>query len=161
MASSARATWASAAALVVLSFGARVPEMLDAAATNSDAAIVGLQARHVLHGEWTPFLWGSGYQTSADSTWAAALFRVFGPSPLVLMLSALSLHVGQTICVFCMLRRRMSAPAALVGSLPLVFTTACVHSYALYPPREMSLFLAFAALLAIDSGLLAALAAGG
>ncbi|HEY1957348.1 MAG TPA: hypothetical protein VGH28_17135 [Polyangiaceae bacterium] len=161
MASSRPATWLWAAALVVLSFGTRLPALLDAAATNSDAAVVGLQARHILHGEWSPFLWGSGYQTSADSTWAAVLFRVFGPTPLVLMLSALALHVGLTVCVFYMLRRRMDAPAAFVGSLPLVFTTACVHSYALYPPREMSLFLAFAAFLALDSDGLVALAAGG
>ncbi len=144
------------AALAALSLATRLPALVAAAGTNSDAAIVGLQARHILRHEWSPFLWGSTYQTSADSTWAALLFRAFGPTPLVLTLSALSLHVAVTILVFCMLRRRTSSAAAFVGALPLVFTTACVHSYALYPPREMSLALAFAALFAIDGAWLAA-----
>ena len=147
--------------LAALSLLARAPALLNAAGTNSDAAIVGLQARHVLHGEWSPFLWGSGYQTSADATWAALLFRVFGPTPLVLMLSALVLYVALTIFVYCTLARRLTPWGAFVATLPLVFTTACVHSYALYPPRQLALTLAFAGLFAIDAQATAALAAGG
>jgi len=52
-------------ALGVLSFLTRLPALMNASGTNSDAAVVGLQARHIFH-EWSPFLWGSGYQTSAD-----------------------------------------------------------------------------------------------
>jgi hypothetical protein len=151
--------------LAVVSLLTRLPALLNAAGTNSDAAVVGLQARHILHGEWSPFLWGSGYQTSADSTWAALVFLVLGKNPLALMLSALVLYVGLTLIVFATLARHTSTPArALIATLPLVFTTACVHSYALYPPRQLALTVAFAAFFAIDGehlavgGLLALLA---
>lgn len=156
-----RSALAASLGLVALSFATRVPALVRAAGTNSDAAIVGLQARHILHGEWSPLLWGSHYQTSADATWAALLFRVFGPTPLVLMLSALVLYVALTMCVYYTLRRRLAPSAAFVATLPLAFTTACVHSYALYPPRQLALTLAFAAIGAIDAASVVSLAAGG
>ena len=136
----------------MLSFATRAPALLNAAGTNSDAAIVGLQARHIFHhGGWSPFLWGSSYQTSADSSWAALFFAVLGPTPLALMLSSLVAYVGLTLFAFLLLDRRTSSPwRAFVATLPLVFTTACVHSYALYPPRQLALTIAFAAFWAID-----------
>ncbi len=154
-------SFTAVAALFVLSFLTRLPALLNASGTNSDAAIVGLQARHILHREWSPFLWGSGYQTSADSTWAALWFLACGKTPIALMLSSLSLHVALTLFVYCTLRRRLTEGRAFVATLPLVFTTACVHSYALYPPRQLALTLAFAALFAIDAATITSLALGG
>jgi len=157
-----RGSLAAAAALVVLSFATRIPALVNASGTNSDAAIVGLQARHILHGEWSPFLWGSGYQTSADATWAALFFAVLGKTPLALMLSALTLYVILTLLAYGTLKRHIESPLkAFVATLPLVFTTACVHSYALYPPRQLGLTLAFLAFFAIDRGTTATLAIGG
>ena len=124
--------------LVLGSYAFRLPALLNARSTNSDAAVVGLQAMHMLRGELSPFLWGSGYQTSADSLVAAMFFAVLGPSPLVLMLSALSLHVLATFLVFTMLRRRFAPWVALLATLPLVVSPSSVHSYALYPPRQVS-----------------------
>jgi hypothetical protein len=136
--------------LVVLSYLFRLPALINADSTNSDAAVVGLQAMHVLRGEASPFLWGSGYQTSTDSFVAAAFFAVLGASPLALMASALTLHVVATLAVFDTLRHRLDAWAALVGALPLVFTASSVHSYALYPPRQAALTLALGAFWAMD-----------
>lgn len=136
--------------LVAVSYGFRAPALLDARATNSDAAVVGLQAMHVLRGEWSPFLWGSGYQTSADAFVAAAFFAVLGSTPLALMLSSLTLHVLGTVLVFVTLRRRATNAAAFLLALPLVVTTSCLHSYALYPPRQLSLTLALAAFCVTD-----------
>jgi hypothetical protein len=156
-------TLGASVALVVASFAARLPALLNASGTNSDAAIVGLQARHILHGEWSPFLWGSGYQTSADSTWAALFFLALGKTPIALMLSALTLHVVLTLLVWATLRRHLGDKkvVALIATLPLVFTTACLHSYALYPPRELALAMAFVAFFAIDRGTALSLALGG
>jgi hypothetical protein len=154
----AKVVWGTA--LVVLSFLTRLPALINASGTNSDAAIVGLQARHIFQA-WSPFLWGSGYQTSADSMWAALFFKVLGPTPFALMFSALVLYVALTIFAYCTLLRHTTPPRAFVATLPLVFTTACVHSYALYPPRQLALTLAFAAFFAIDAGSVAALAIGG
>jgi hypothetical protein len=140
----------SSVILVVASYAFRLPPLLNARSTNSDAAVVGLQAMHMLKGEVSPFLWGSGYQTSADSLVAALCFAVLGPSPVVLMLSALTLHVVATYLVFSTLRRRLDPWLALVCTLPLVVSPSSVHSYALYPPRQVSLTLALAAFWAID-----------
>ena len=53
-------------AVLVASILFRLPPLINAAGTNSDAAIVGVQAMHILRGEWSWFLLGSGYQTSVD-----------------------------------------------------------------------------------------------
>lgn len=138
------------AALVGASYLFRLPPLLNARSTNSDAAVVGLQAMHILRGELSPFLWGSGYQTSADSFVAALFFAVLGATPLSLMLSALTLHVVATCLVYATLRRHVSTPLALLLAAPLVLSPSSVHTYALYPPRQLSLTLALAAFFAID-----------
>lgn len=137
-------------ALLAASYAFRLPPLLNARSTNSDAAVVGLQAMHMLRGELSPLLWGSGYQTSADSLVAAVFFAVLGPSPLVLMLSALTMHVVGTFFVFAMLRRRFAPWVALLLSMPMVVSPSSVHSYALYPPRQVSLTLVLAAFWALD-----------
>jgi len=140
--------------LVLASYTYRLPPLLNARSTNSDAAVVGLQATHILRGEFAPFLWGSGYQTAADSFVAAAWFAVLGPSPLALMLSALSLHVLSTWLVFATLRRHLAPWVALLVTMPLIVAPSSVHSYALYPPRQASLTLAIAAFWAINAAAL-------
>jgi hypothetical protein len=142
-------TVAAIGILVLLSYAYRLPALLNARLTNSDAAIVGLQAMHVLEGEFSAFLWGSGYQTSADAFVAAAFFLAGGPTPLMLMLSALTLHVIATILVFATLRRRFTAWSALLLTMPVVLSPASVHTYALYPPRQLSITLAIASMWAI------------
>lgn len=110
-----------------------------------------MQAIHILRGEHSPFLWGSGYQTSADAFVAAGWFAILGPTPFVLMVSALTLHVLATWLVFATLRRCFRPWTSLLLSLPLVFAPSSIHTYALYPPRQLSITLAVAALWAIDA----------
>jgi hypothetical protein len=131
-------------AILFLSFAFRLPILVNASGTNSDAAVVGLQAMHLLRGEYSPFLWGSGYQTSVDSAVAAVFFLVMGPSPLALTLSSLLGHVILTCLVLVTLRRSFAPWTAAVLVLPLVFTPEALHTYILYPPRQASLTLAFA-----------------
>ena len=143
--------WAPLAVLVVVSFAYRVPVLINAPGTNSDAAVVGLQAMHILRGEHAVFLWGSAYQTSVDSYVAAGFFALLGPTPFALMLSALSLHVALTLFAWATVRPHVACgwgALALVG--PLVLAPASVHSYALYPPRQAALTLAFAAIFAAE-----------
>jgi hypothetical protein len=142
--------WAPIAALVVLSFAFRLPPLVNAAATNSDAAIVGLQAIHIQHGELSFFLFGSHYQTSVDSFVAALFFFVLGATPRALMLSALCGHIAVTLFSHAILARHLSQLRAFALALLLVFTPAAIHSYALYPPREASIAIAFAALFCLD-----------
>ncbi|APR77061.1 Membrane protein [Minicystis rosea] len=167
--------------ILVASIAFRLPSLINAAGTNSDAAVVGLQAMHVLRGEWSPFLWGSGYQTSADAMVAALVFLFTGPSPVALMASTLAGHIVLTWLAFDAVRKALAgdgAPssrseagsraawtaAAVVA--PLVFTPDPVHTYVLYPPRQASLTLVFVALWLIQGASasrrpLVRLAAGG
>jgi hypothetical protein len=138
------------AALLFASVLFRLPPLMNAAGTNSDAAIVGVQAMHILRGEWSWFLFGSGYQTSIDSLVAAIWFLFTGPSPLALMLSTFVGHHALLGFVYSTLRRYNAPWPAAILCLPLVFTTGPLHTYILYPPRQAALTLAFAAVWVID-----------
>jgi hypothetical protein len=128
----------------------RLPALLNAAAVDSDAAIVGLQAMHILRGEWSPFLFGSGYQTSVDSFVAAGFFVVLGPTPLALMLSTFVGHLALTGLAFATLRRHVGHWLAGVLVLPLVFTPSPLHTYILGPPRQAALTLVFLSVWLLD-----------
>jgi hypothetical protein len=141
----------SVAGLVAASFVYRVPALLNAASVDSDAAIVGLQARHILRGEWSWFLYGSSYQTSIDAAVAALFFVPLGATPLALLLSTLVGHVVATCLAFLTLARRLPGAAALVAVSPLVLTSTPLHTYILNPPRQAALTLVFAAIFVTDS----------
>jgi hypothetical protein len=128
----------------------RLPALLNAAAVDSDSAIVGLQAMHILRGEWSPFLFGSGYQTSVDSFVAAGFFAVLGPTPLALMLSTFVGHLALMGLAYATLRRHMTPWLAALLVLPLVFTPSPLHTYILGPPRQAALTLAFLSLWLLD-----------
>ncbi len=62
---------------------------------DSDEAVVGLMARHVLlYGEHPAFLWGVHYISALQSYLAAPVFAVLGSSDVTLHLSVLPLVVG-------------------------------------------------------------------
>jgi hypothetical protein len=133
--------------LIACAIYTRIPPILNADGLNSDVAVVGLQARQIRAGFWQPFLPGSGYQTSTDSTWAAIVFLVFGDSSRSLYGSAVFLHLVLLTAAFFWLRgTKVNCIVALVLCLPLAMTTASANSYAIYPPREASLALGFLAL---------------
>jgi IS1 family transposase len=136
--------WLALVSLCALSVAYRIPVFLHARGLNSDVAVVGLQALHL--GELDPFLWGSGYQSAADSLVARFVFLLLGPTPLALVLSAFVLHVLVTFLVFTILRLQVRSSLAWALTLPLVFASASVHAYALNPPREASIALVFVAL---------------
>jgi hypothetical protein len=128
----------------------RLPELRNPGVVNSDSAIVGLQAMHILRGQWHWFLWGSGYQTTADSVVAAAIFWFTGATPLALMLTALLGHLGATLFALLTLRRRFSAWVSLLLVMPLVVSPAPTHTYTLHPPRQTALTLVFMAIWLLD-----------
>lgn len=146
-----RELWAATILLVLASFLYRLPSLANAEGTNADAAVVGLQAMHILRGEHAAFLWGSGYQTAADSYVAALFFAVLGPSGLALRLSTLLEHIVLTLAVFGILARRFRPAVAALLAAVLVFTPDTLHTYILYPPRQLSLTLCFVGLWLADS----------
>ena len=124
----------------------RLPVLLNAGGVHADAAVVGLQARHMLQGEWSWFLWGAGYQSSFDAVLAALAFRVAGATPLILMLVPLAGHLLLEVLTFDILRRRLGVWAGLLATLPVVFTPQAVNGVVLYAPRQWSITFIFVGL---------------
>ncbi len=138
------------ALVLVAALAFRLPAILHPSQTNADAAVVGLQAMHVLRGEWSWFLWGSGYQSSTDSAFAALVFGLFGPTARALLATSLGLHLVLTSLAWSALARRLDPVRAALAVFPLVVTSCPLQTYILYPPRQASLTIAVAALWAFD-----------
>jgi hypothetical protein len=133
------------ALLLLLAAGilARLPALLNARGVHSDAAIVGLQAMHVLNGEWSWFLWGAGYQASIDAILVAVGFAITGPSALTLMLVPLIGYLILMGLAFDVLRRSVGHGGALLACLPLIIAPQAVNGVALYAPRQWSITTVF------------------
>jgi hypothetical protein len=69
-------------------------------ALDSDEAIIGLMARHILRGARPAFYYGQHYLGALDAYIAAAFFAVLGPSTVALRLSMLPLVMGFLVIVF-------------------------------------------------------------
>lgn len=117
-----RLSIACVATLLVLATLFRLPPLYNADAINSDSAVVGLQAMHILRGEWAFRLWGAGYQGVVDSTLVALSFRIFGPTPLAVYLVPFGGLLLMVVLAFDVLRRRLPPLAAAACVMPLVFS---------------------------------------
>lgn len=60
---------------------------------NSDEAVVGLMARHILAGEWPVFFYGQAYMGSLDAYLVALGFMVFGQAVWVIRLVQIVLYM--------------------------------------------------------------------
>ena len=127
------------AGLLVASVLARLPALQNARGVHSDAAVVGLQAMHILDGEWSWFLWGTGYQASFDAAVVAAAFAVTGPSALTLMVVPLAGHLILVGLAYDVVRRAVGVPGALIACVPLVLAPQAINGVALYAPRQWSI----------------------
>src|SRR5207248_6007105 len=85
----------------------RLPYLLNPATVNSDGAVVGLQARAVLHGQWSWFLWGTNYQASFDPAVHALAFALFGARPLTMVCGTLAAALVMIALAFLTLRRHL------------------------------------------------------
>lgn len=126
--------------LIALNLVFRFPMLLNAAGVNSDAAIVGLQAMHILNGEHSRFLWGADYQGSFDAYVIAAFFAVGGATPLMLMLAPVFGHLLMSCSVLALMIRQLgNRAAALIVCLPIVFTPMAINGVVSYAPRQWSI----------------------
>lgn len=67
---------------------------------DSDQAVFGLQAMHILQGEHLAFSWGYAYIGTLQSYLAAAFFALFGPSRVVLNAVVLLFYVGYSLSLY-------------------------------------------------------------
>jgi len=145
-----RQRWTAVGVLLLVTVVFRLPPLLNARGVHSDAAIVGLQAQHMLQGEWSWYLWGAGYQGSFDALMVALAFKVAGASALVLMGVPLLGHVLVELCTFGILRRRLGVWPGLLATLPVVFTPQAISGVVLYAPRQWSITCIFLGLWLLD-----------
>lgn len=108
-----------------------------AGSLDSDEAVVGLMARHLLHGQFSVFFWGQPYGGSLEAIFTAGLFAVLGPSTLVLKLVPLGLDAAATVVVWRVARRTIGEPlagpaAALFWIWPAAFVWSSVKAQAFY-----------------------------
>ncbi len=137
-------------ALVAVAVVIRLPALLNARDVNSDAAVVGLQAMHILRGEWSWFLWEAGYQSSLDSVLAAGAFAIFGVSPLVLSLVSLCGFLIALGLALTVLARRLGWVAASLAALVLVIGSPAINAITVAPPRQWSITLVFLSIWLLD-----------
>ncbi len=136
--------------LGIVSILYRLPALLNAAGVHSDAAIVGLQAEHILRGEWYWLLWGTSYQGSFDALLIALAFAITGPSPLTLMLVPLIGYLLLVWFVFDVLRERLNVTLAVISALVVVFTPYAINGVTLYAPRQWCITCVIAAVWLLD-----------
>jgi hypothetical protein len=131
------------AGLIALNVLFRLPLLLNADNVHSDAAIVGLQAMHLLNGETARFVWGVTHQGAFDVWVVAAFFLLGGPTPLMLMLAPFVGHLVLSCVLFALLRRLLPGrAAAFITCLTLVFTTQAINGIVAYVPRQWSITVA-------------------
>ena len=84
-------------------------------ALDSDEAISGLIARHMLDGEVSALYWLGNYGGTLESAVAAAVFAVFGSSVLALKLTTLALYAVAGVLTWRVGLRTVGPRAAQVG----------------------------------------------
>lgn len=104
---------------------------------DSDEAIVGLMARHILDGELPMFYWGQTHGGPHEPLLTAAFFRLFGPSTLILKLVTTLLAATACVLIWRVGKRTVGEPAATVAALlfwmwPAAFVWWSVKSRGFY-----------------------------
>jgi hypothetical protein len=85
---------------------------------NADEAVVGLMARHALHGELTTFYWGQAYAGSQEALLTLPFFLVAGSGWLALRLVPILLTVVASLLVWRVGKRTIGdTPAAVAAAV--------------------------------------------
>jgi 4-amino-4-deoxy-L-arabinose transferase-like glycosyltransferase len=127
--------------------------------TNSDQAIVGLMAKHILDGKGHPvFYYGSSYAGSLEAHFVALFFAIFGPSPGIYRFAMVLLVTLTMLGVYAVARRCFGCRAALfsVGYLavpPFFFLYKGLTSDGHYNSFNLFTVLAVGTALRIDADL--------
>lgn len=132
------ASWAAVALVLAGGIALRIWVYgTEVAAPDSDEAIVGLMARHLLHGEVTTFYWGQPYGGTQEVFLVAPLFALFGTSLAALRVVPIALVLVACVLVWRVGRRlggeRIGLTAAAVLWLWPPYTIAhTMREYGFY-----------------------------
>jgi hypothetical protein len=138
------------ALFLMLSLAVRVGALLRGwPALDSDEAIIGLMARHILQGARPAFYFGQHYLGALDAYIAAAFFAVLGPSTVALRLSMLPLVIGFLIMAIAIAQLTYGKVGAIFAGVVLAFgpAYALLRESAVIGGYQETLFLGGALLL--------------
>jgi len=108
-------------AFAAIAISARLPFLISGKiAFDSDEAVEGLMARHVLHGELPAFFWGQAFKGVPEVYASAGAFAVFGPSVFVLKSVTLAFFATYVALNFILLDKITDRWTASVASLLLI-----------------------------------------
>ena len=131
--------WIVVTAIMILSLAIKLVLMVtDRLPFNSDEAVVGLMADHILQGEIPIFFWGQSYMGSLDAMLVAGAFLLLGRSVAAIRIVQMILFCA-TIATTYLLAYRVSHKieagwmAALLMAIPVVnvtlYTTISLGGY--------------------------------
>ena len=116
-----RAWWYRVTVLVGIAAGVALRAWLLALPTgtlDSDEAVVGLMARHIVHQhEFTAFYWGQNYGGSVTAIVMAPVFAVFGASTTTLKAVPIVMSAVAAVLVWRLGRRTIGEPGATIAAL--------------------------------------------
>jgi hypothetical protein len=126
--------------LAALAVAARLPFLLRSDRFfDSDEAVEGLMALHVLRGEFPAVLWGQDYKGVPEVYLAAAFFAIAGPSVAALKAATLACFVVLLWVQFTLLTRLFSRRVAWAASLLLVAGPPSLVAWSLSANAEIIL----------------------
>jgi hypothetical protein len=123
----ARSPWLALAVLLVVGAGVQAAALAAGKIPwNSDQAVVGLMAKHIVErGEHPIFYYGAAYAGALEPHFVAAVFLLLGPTPRAYEVSLLLLLALLSILIFAIGRRSFGPEAALFAvaylAVPPVF----------------------------------------
>ena len=92
--------------------------VLPTGALDSDEAVVGLMARHIVHShQFTTFYWGQNYGGSITAIVMALIFSVFGASTATLKAVPIGMSAIAAVLVWRLGRRTIGEPGATIAAL--------------------------------------------
>jgi 4-amino-4-deoxy-L-arabinose transferase-like glycosyltransferase len=102
----------------------------DAFPFNSDEAIVGLMARHILQGRWPVFFYGQVYMGSLDATLVAGAFGAIGARVIGIRVVQCLLYLGTVATTMLLAQRYLgSKRAAIAAGMLMAIPTVNVTLY--------------------------------
>jgi hypothetical protein len=125
-----------------LAVTARLPFLIShKIAFDSDEAVEGLMARHVLHGELPAFFWGQAFKGVPEIYAAAGAFAIFGPSVTVLKSVTLAFFAAYVAVNFVLLDEIAGRWLAVAASLLLILAPPALVFWSLDASAEYILLL--------------------
>lgn len=126
-----------ALSLAALAIAVRLPFLASGKMPfDSDEAVEGLMARHLLNGEFSAFFWGQAFKGVPEVYAAAAAFAIFGSSVMTLKSATLAFFAAYVAVNFALLDKIAGRWGAVAASLLLIFAPPALVLWSLAASAE-------------------------